>query len=439
MEDHRDAYFLWKELGVRDALCLHVDAHLDISNFRVPEYDLVCPEVNCANFLLHACQEGIVGHTIWVIPNHLNGSGSFLAWAQLELQRWMYLTLDEYASLRQVESRIEGQLGGARLTICHSGNLPDLAPGRPYLLDIDIDYFLDPQDGLWQTPLELHSFLPQREAAALTVAYSVQGGYTPLRHRYLGDLTLLAENGDLAAVERLWRAVHDGGEGPSWVQAAGLLQKAAGDHEGSEWEAAASVDATYRVEPANVASMYQIRKNVERCEHWLGRIQESGSALGTLYLAGFSSFRAGDYATATTQWQKLLGDPECPAAGNTRTHVIELCGRAYFRMEKFVDASQMFHQGTLLDSQSPVLWREKARSLARAGKKEEAARAYRKSLALAPEDLASLEARLELAQVYRDLGQPALGFAECRRLRRANVPSGFRARAALLEWRLSKA
>ncbi|CAN0136622.1 unnamed protein product, partial [Phaeothamnion confervicola] len=69
MEDHRDAYFLWKELAIRDAVCLHVDAHLDISNFKVPEYDLDCPEVNCANFLLHACREKIVAHTIWVIPD----------------------------------------------------------------------------------------------------------------------------------------------------------------------------------------------------------------------------------------------------------------------------------------------------------------------------------------------------------------------------------
>src|SRR5688572_22687218 len=118
MEDHQEAYFFWRDLGIKGATCVHVDAHLDVSNFKVPGYGLAdAPELNCANFLHRAIREGIVEHLVWVIPPHLTGTLSLLDWTRDELHNWMHLSLADYASLHTEDSRVEGTLAGARFTV----------------------------------------------------------------------------------------------------------------------------------------------------------------------------------------------------------------------------------------------------------------------------------------------------------------------------------
>ena len=444
MEDHRDAYFFWSHLGFRGATCIHVDAHLDISNFTAPYYEQHRPEINCANFLAYACQEGLVNHVVWVIPPHLRDQTcSFVEWAQLELQRWMNLSIPEYCSVREELGRIEGILAGARLTICESDNLPPVS--SPLLLDIDIDYFLGEADQVWQTPLKLRQQLvPLGIPNALTVAYSVQGGYTPLGQRYLGNLTLLAHTGREAEAARLWNLLHSPevfeGAAPPWLEAAAWVHRgltSGSDHRGPDFDRAAATDSHYRVSPADVASMYQMRGDFSRCREWLDRVGEEGSLLA-LYAGGFAALRSGDAERAVALWRTLLEHPQCSQAGRNRSHALDLLGRALQRLEQWPAAEECFHQSAKLDPQSAPLFRELARCQAAERKWEQAARNYRKSLGLAPEELGSLEARLELAQVYQQLGQLALGQAECRRITNGLAPPLWKGKAEALSWRLER-
>ncbi|MEW6281630.1 MAG: hypothetical protein AB1758_23670, partial [Candidatus Eremiobacterota bacterium] len=147
VEDHCQALDFWRECGVRGAACVHVDAHLDVTETGTERGSVYIPGgLNCGNFLYLALAEGLVEHLVWVIPPALAGT---LAWARRELQEWVDLTGAEYASLCLRDGRVEGRLLGRRLTICRLDvGLPELAP--PVLLDVDVDYLVAEEQHLWQ-------------------------------------------------------------------------------------------------------------------------------------------------------------------------------------------------------------------------------------------------------------------------------------------------
>ena len=86
---------------------------------------------------------------------------------------------------------------GKPLTVCSIRNLP--AFNEPVLLDVDVDYLVIPNIGYrgvnmysrlpWLWPRELVSCLAEKRVRTdlVTIAYSVEGGYTPLQWKYLGD------------------------------------------------------------------------------------------------------------------------------------------------------------------------------------------------------------------------------------------------------------
>ena len=54
MENHDQAYFVWKDAGVRDKILVHVDAHDDLS------WVADRSSLNIGNFICQALKEGMV-------------------------------------------------------------------------------------------------------------------------------------------------------------------------------------------------------------------------------------------------------------------------------------------------------------------------------------------------------------------------------------------
>lgn len=73
--DHKEAYFVWKEWGVRLATLVHVDAHSDF-------YDTFPWLVHCGNFLRKAVEDRMFSKVVWVAPRWLYDSGE---WARLDM------------------------------------------------------------------------------------------------------------------------------------------------------------------------------------------------------------------------------------------------------------------------------------------------------------------------------------------------------------------
>jgi hypothetical protein len=55
MENHDEAYWVWKEAGVREKILVHFDAHDDLS--RIADRD----SLNIGNFICQASKKGMGG------------------------------------------------------------------------------------------------------------------------------------------------------------------------------------------------------------------------------------------------------------------------------------------------------------------------------------------------------------------------------------------
>ena len=424
MEDHRDAYFFWKKLGVRGASCLHIDAHLDMAGFLSPlESSLSNPEINCANYLLRAVQEGIVSEVVWVVPPHLSRSSQdLLHWSYLELPRWLALRLDEFNSLKREGHRVVGQLRGVPLTICTTDHLPDRT--GPWLLDLDVDYFVDDLDHVWQTPFQLREVTRHLELQATTVAYSVRGGYTPLACRYLGDLSQLLWSGQEKLAAELWERFHSLEslqDAPSWLQAAALLARAAGsgsDHQGPAWDQAAEIHPAYQVSPFDVAALYWQRKKFDRCKFWLDRFPGAG----TDYVRGFIALEQNRPGEAARCWLGLIGAAE--AEPLTQRHLLGLLAKAYKAAHKPEQALESLQQALKISGQDGLMeiYRELGRLQRELGHKDQALVHLRKAIKLDPQLMDNLEAQLELAELYVETEQAVRAQAEYRKLSQLDLP-----------------
>jgi tetratricopeptide (TPR) repeat protein len=190
MENHDRAYRLWKETGFKERILVHIDAHHDMwwtDDLR---------SLSIANFICPALKENIVREVYWVVPDATWDSHS----SRAALRRHLQKILDRYpgdrAAIRWERRRIRTSVLGRALVVCSLDSLP--RPGEPVLLDIDTDYLMIPQVSYgewdthsplpWRWPSELVELLRAREIGTdfVTIAYSVEGGYTPLHWKYLG-------------------------------------------------------------------------------------------------------------------------------------------------------------------------------------------------------------------------------------------------------------
>jgi hypothetical protein len=190
-ENHDEALRFWRESAGADRILVHIDAHHDMWWVDAGQ------RVTIANFITPALQEGILREIYWVVPG-----GS---WESAENRRQIFHHLHRLheelpirpARLEVARDHISTTLFGKPLHICSAEGLPKF--GESVLLDLDVDYLLfprvtygtgDPHPQLpWRWPADLVQILAARgvQSDLVTIAYSIEGGYTPLRWKYLGD------------------------------------------------------------------------------------------------------------------------------------------------------------------------------------------------------------------------------------------------------------
>jgi tetratricopeptide (TPR) repeat protein len=190
-ENHDEALRFWRESAGANRILVHVDAHHDMW-WADPGQ-----RVTIANFISPALQEGILREIYWVVP------GS--SWESAENRRQIFHHLRRIqegfpirpARLEIAHDHISTTLFGKALHICSVEGLPKF--GESVLLDLDVDYLIfprvtygpgDPHPALpWRWPADLVQILNARgvQSDLVTIACSIEGGYTPLRWKYLGD------------------------------------------------------------------------------------------------------------------------------------------------------------------------------------------------------------------------------------------------------------
>lgn len=457
MEDHCDAYPLWKEHGLRGMTCVHVDAHLDVSAdgftpegltriaacrtaeelecFRGSEY-LPWGGFHCGNYLYPALLEGVVEHLVWVVPPHLPGS-DLLRWVREELQNWVDLTLDEYRALRLQGGRVEGTLAGRRLTVCTPDRLPPC--DGSVLLDVDIDYLLDADDGIWQTPAQLAADLEGLDVAALTVAYSVNGGYLPLEHRYLGDV-VFARLGhgdtrwDPLVADLLEGRLADREGAPPWYRAAVAVKRGLAEGQapgGPAWLEAERNASDWRFQPINQGAMHFRRREYAAAVRWLEAAAQASPDEAPLcrYMQGLAEAKDGRLPDAANRWARLLEDEALKPL--EASYVRYMRGKVLAALGRPGEAVESFRRALEAEPDHPLYLHHLGLALKEAGRLDEAARELRRSVRLAPDRLGAVDARLALAAVYDQQGKRALAQAEHRKVQELDATGVYALRSLL--------
>src|SRR5207245_167351 len=95
LEKHDEAYYIWRDAGVRDATLIHVDAHHDMWPIAEGKHTTV------GDYVFRAMKEGIVKEIFWVVPD-----ASFAGDDNRKSLLRNLSTLPELQSFQQSESQI---------------------------------------------------------------------------------------------------------------------------------------------------------------------------------------------------------------------------------------------------------------------------------------------------------------------------------------------
>ena len=381
MEDHDGAYYAWKAAGVRDRILVHLDAHHDfgwiadrdplvlLQAQRLDELERLVehgfgwnlagrsPEelIDIGNYLYPALSEHLVRAVYWVVPDGFTQGrrqrkaleAEFRALAArnprgVQLHGWR-------------EGRLWVTLCGKPVVACRLADLP--AIDEPVLLSIDTDYLVIPsfddpyphaapwRRGPWIWPEELVARLAAAKLSSdfVTIAYSVQGGYTPPALKGLADelARLLQEPEWLEegrAFRREFREATSAWQQGRLTEASVAYARALALRPGEAWlhyslaelawaegqvdRAAAHYgcaverDPSYRLTEERLSPVYQLRgmREQARSAYEMALAFDPTNADVHAGLGGFNA-DAGDWDRAVSHYQKAVAiEPAHPRA-----------------------------------------------------------------------------------------------------------------------------
>ena len=225
MEDHDGAYYAWKQAGIRDRIAVHIDAHFDFGWIpeREPEELLALRTlreienlssidslwnftgrrtdklIDLGNYLNPALREGILRSVYWVAPDGFFATPEHRKQLEAMLHDMRKANPRALQEIAWTDGALQAAIYGKPLTICPLSGIPPF--DEDVLLDIDTDFLITesispaypypdlPNMTPWIWPEELVEKLRERQLRSdwVTIAYSVEGGYTPLGYKYLAD------------------------------------------------------------------------------------------------------------------------------------------------------------------------------------------------------------------------------------------------------------
>jgi len=232
-EDHDEALKVWRQKKIKGIDLVHVDAHIDFSFHAVKAKDQIIKEArtltqlkqeleksllyqryerdfdkqtNIGNYIYQAMCEGIIRDFYWVVPGGLKEfknslkiiKGMLKSLSKQDPYQYRFALRASRFTLN--DGIVSVRLFGRKFVICILEKLPILK--QRVLLDIDTDFLVI--DSLssanntakigkrrpWIRPDRLVKELlisKKLRPTFTTIAYSVNGGYTPMRYKILGD------------------------------------------------------------------------------------------------------------------------------------------------------------------------------------------------------------------------------------------------------------
>lgn len=226
MENHDEAYQVWKNAGCKNKTLLHFDAHIDFKWIFAPAESLLQENtfeairlnlkqqtawsfkgipsdkrVHIGNYIHQALQDGMIKEFVWIHPDDPDFKNQTGAVSRI-LQN-LAADAPHFCHFSQVadSGSFQGEIYGIPFYAVSFSEFQKWAPREDILLNIDLDFFTThslytrdypfsdfERPSFWLTP---EHFIRKLEALQLssdlcTLAYSVEEGYTPLGLKFLG-------------------------------------------------------------------------------------------------------------------------------------------------------------------------------------------------------------------------------------------------------------
>ena len=234
IEDHDEAYYFWKKLGLSDRPLIHIDAHVDFNFHPVKPIRQTFKEAkskkdliqqmstnllykklkvkeraltNIGNYIYPGMRDGIVADFYWIVPGDRREFNASLKELRDIMRSFFRMDPFEAHGITKKSGMLQAKIYGRNFVFTTLDDLPENMKGA--ILDIDTDYLTTPairkavayhdagRRFPWIWPDEFVDRLAKKkiEPSCVTIAYSVNGGFTPLVYKFLGDEVRALLNG----------------------------------------------------------------------------------------------------------------------------------------------------------------------------------------------------------------------------------------------------
>jgi tetratricopeptide (TPR) repeat protein len=372
LENHDEAFYIWQNAKVTHRVLVHIDAHHDMWWINDNA------TITIANFICPALKQDFVSEVIWVVPYatfaNSNNTRSLVAQVNALLKDYPIKS----RTLVKTGDRIIGSILGKQLIICTLRSIPTLHDN--VLLDIDVDYLIIPRVTYeeydnhdlfpWCWPCELVEELQGIRSDLITVAYSVEGGYTPLQWKYLGDELALRLNLVTETDSRL--------EGMEQIRQ-GAEAEALGDVIKAElrYRAASNLLPVYAAPLYRLARLLKKQRRIdEGRQAYQKAVDLDSSYRGAYSSAGFHFYWNKQYKAAELEFREIQAlNPQDP-------HAHLGLGLLAKRRERWDHAERHLNDALEIDECLVDAQYALAEVLVEKGEKERAINAYERALSL---------------------------------------------------------
>lgn len=446
MEDHDKAYHAWKERGVRNKTLVHIDAHIDFG--WLPAMDLseiltvdgprALDELlnrkqlwnpltkakdkmmHIGNYIYPAMREGMVDKFYWIVPDPTWRSGRGLK--ALKDQLRSILKVKQYVNkdLETHDDHLYCRIFDKDIFVMPLANLKKI--DEPVLLDIDTDFMLTPfvWDDLgpdrtpWLFPEQIREAICRNNINidTLTIAYSVNGGFTPLKYKYLGDeLRMIFEDSTDENISKIIRLKREGTidsyekaieldhkDASSYFNLAMLYLNEKNDPVKAKelYRKAVSLDKTYASAYNNYGIIHLKKNRLKKAEEEYKRsLLLDEDNIHVLNGLGSVALQKKEYARAEKFFNGAL------ARERNNKQAILGKGIAFFKTKRFNEAEGLFLTVAAMLPDEPVVYWYLAKIFEKKGAVQKAIEHYKKAI-LAGDDGPS--AHLALCRSYLKTG-----------------------------------